>query len=147
MNGSDARIVRLFTARSGGLVEDDTPNASSPRATQFDLILQAEAGGILGDSGANYTLTIIAVDDDAVRPEARLEPTGGPFHEEWSLDHGWRPSGNDFVKTGPGEPDGIVRYRIAIPEGLNGAFHYNARLVSANFQVTSFGRSNPFILV
>ena len=76
MNGSDARIVRLFTARSGGLVEDDTPNASSPRATQFDLILQAEAGGILGDSGANYTLTIIAVDDDAVRPEARLEPTG-----------------------------------------------------------------------
>jgi hypothetical protein len=147
MNGNDARIVRLFTARTGGLVEDNTPNASSPVATGFDLILQAEAGSILGDSGANYTLTILAINDDTVLPEPRLDPTGGPFHEEWSSDHGWKLSGNDYVKTGPDESVGIVRYRIAIPGGLVGAFHYNARLVSKNCQVVSFAQSNPFILV
>ena len=31
--------------------------------------------------------------------------------------------------------------------GLTGAFHYNVRLVSENFQVTSFAQSNPFLLV
>ena len=51
------------------------------------------------------------------------------------------------MKTGPGEADGIMRYRIAIPPGLSGAFHYNVRLVSENFQVTSFAQSNPFLLV
>jgi hypothetical protein len=147
MNGNDARIVRLFTARTDAVVEDNTPNASSPIATRFDLILQAEAGSVLGDSGANYTLTIIAINDDTVLPEPGLDPTGSPFHEEWSLDDGWKPSGNDFVKTGTGESDGIVRYTITIPEGLTGAFHYNARLISNNFQVTSFAQSNPFILV
>jgi len=147
MNGNDARIVRLFSARTDGLVEDNTPNASSPVATGFDLILQAKAGSILGDSGANYTLTIIAINDDTVLPEPGLDPTGSPFHEEWSPEDGWKPSGNDFIKTGTGESDGIVRYRITITGGLTGAFHYNARLISRNFQVTSFAQSNPFILV
>ena len=45
------------------------------------------------------------------------------------------------------EADGIMRYRIAVPPGLTGAFHYNVRLVSENFQVTSFAQSNPFLLV
>ena len=72
---------------------------------------------------------------------------GNPFKEEWNLAGGWIRSGNDFVKTGPGEADGIMRYRIAIPPGLTGAFHYNVRLVSENFQVTSFAQSNPFLLV
>jgi hypothetical protein len=147
MNGNDARIVRLFTAQVGGVVEDNTPNASSPPATQFDLVLQAEAGGILGGSGANYTLTFTAVNDDTVLPEVALNPTDSPFHEEWNLHDGWRPSGHDFVKTGTGEADGIMRYRITIPDRLTGAFHYNARLVSDNLEVISFAQSNLFILV
>ena len=40
-----------------------------------------------------------------------------------------------------------MRYRIAIPPGLTGVFHHNVRLVSENFQVTSFGQSNLFLLV
>jgi hypothetical protein len=147
MNGNDARIVRLFSARTGGLVEDNTPNASQPPAVQFDLILQAEAGSILGDSGANYTLTFTAVNDDTVSPQADLNPIGNPFKEEWSLRDGWKPNGKDFVKTGADESDGIMRYRIAIPQGLTGVFHYNVRLVSDNRQVVSFAQSNPFILV
>jgi hypothetical protein len=47
-------------ARVDGTVEDNTPNADAAVPDQFDLILQAEVGGILGNSGANYTLTFTA---------------------------------------------------------------------------------------
>jgi hypothetical protein len=147
MNGNDARIIRLYTAQAGGLVEDNTPNANSPTPNQLDLILQAEAGNVLGSSGANYTLTLTAINDDKAAPQANLNPRGSPFKEQWNLGDGWKRSGNDFVKTGAGEPDGIIRYEISIPNGLTGAFHYNVRLISDNFQVTSFAQSNPFILV
>jgi hypothetical protein len=147
MNANDARIVRLFTAQVDGTVEDNTPNANSSNPGQFDLILQAEVGLVLGGSGANYSLTFAAINDDMVTRQVSLNPPGNPFREEWSLAFGWVRSGNDFVKTGPGEADGIMRYRIAIPPGLSGAFHYNVRMVSQNFQVTSFGQSNPFLLV
>jgi hypothetical protein len=72
-------------------------------------------GGILGNSGANYTLTFTAINDDMVTRQVSLNPPGNPFKEEWNLSCGWIRSGNDFVKTGPGEADGVMRYRIAIP--------------------------------
>jgi hypothetical protein len=147
MNASDARIVRLFTAQVDGTVEDNTPNANAQVPDQFDLILQAEAGAVLGDSGANYTMTFAAINDDMVTRQVSLIPPGNPFQEEWSSAFGWVRSGKDFVKTSPGEADGIMRYRIAIPSGLTGAFHYNVRMVSQNFQVTSFAQSNFFLLV
>jgi hypothetical protein len=147
MNANDARIVRLFTTQVEGTVEDHTPNANSPVHDQFDVILQAEVGAVLGNSGANYTLTFTAVNDDTVMPEVDLNPAGSPFKEEWNAGCGWIRSGNDFVKTGAGEADGIMRYRVAIPPGLTGAFHYNVRLVSENYQVISFAQSNPFLLV
>jgi hypothetical protein len=147
MNANDARIVRLFSAQVDGTVEDDTPNAKARLPDQFDLILQAEAGAVLGDSGANYILTFAAINDDMVTRQVSLNPPGNPFKEEWNAAHGWVRSGNDYVKTGQGEADGIMRYRIAIPPGLTGAFHYNVRLVAENFQVVSFAQSNPFLLV
>jgi hypothetical protein len=147
MNANDARIVRLFTAQVDGTVEDNTPNANSGDPGHLDLILQAEVGMVLGNSGANYTLTFAAINDDLVTRQVSLNPPGNPFKEEWSPDHGWIRSGNDFVKTGQGEADGIMRYRIAIAPGLSGAFHYNVRLVSVNFQVVSFAQSNPFLLL
>jgi hypothetical protein len=147
MNAYDARIVRLFTAQVDGTVEDDTPNARARVPFQFDLILQAEVGAVLGDTGANYILTFSAINDDMVARQVSLNPVGNPFREEWSAAYGWVQSGNDFVKTGKGEADGIMRYRIDIPSGLTGVFHYNVRMVSDNFQVVSFARSNPFLLV
>ena len=74
-------------------------------------------GGILGNSGANYTLTFTAINDDMVTRQVSLNPPGNPFKEEWNLSCGWIRSGNDFVKTDPGEADGVMRYRIAIPPG------------------------------
>jgi hypothetical protein len=147
MNANDARIVRLFTTQVDGTVEDNTPNANSLAPGQFDLILQTEVGGVLGNSGANYTLTFTAVNDDTVARQVALNPPGNPFKEEWNLGCGWIRNGNDFVKTGAGEATGIMRYRIAIPLGLTGAFHYNVRLVSENYQIISFAQSNPFVLV
>lgn len=147
MNANDARIVRLFTTQVDGTVEDNTPNANSLAPDQFDLILQTEVGGVLGNSGANYTLTFTAVNDDTVARQIALNPPGNPFKEEWNLGCGWIRNGNDFVKTGAGEATGIMRYRIAIPPGLTGAFHYNVRLVSENYQIISFAQSNPFLLV
>jgi hypothetical protein len=147
LNANDARIVRLFTAQVDGTVEDNTPNAKAAVGDRFDLVLQAEVGAVLGDSGANYTLSFAAINDDMVTRQVSLNPPGNPFKEEWSAAFGWVRSGNDFVKTGPGEADGIMRYRIAIPPGLTGAFHYNVRMVSDNFQVVSFAQSNPFLLV
>lgn len=147
MNANDARIVRLFTTQVDGTVEDNTPNANSLAPDQFDLILQTEVGGVLGNSGANYTLTFTAVNDDTVARQVALNPPGSPFKEEWNLGCGWIRNGNDFVKTGAGQATGIMRYRIAIPPGLTGAFHYNVRLVSENYQIISFAQSNPFLLV
>ena len=139
--------MRLFTAQVDGTVEDNTPNANAAVPDQFDLILQAEVGAVLGDSGADYTLTFTAINDDMVTRQVSLNPPGNPFDEEWNAAFGWVRSGKDFVKTSPGEADGIMRYRIAIPPGLTGAFHYNVRMVSVNFQVVSFAQSNPFLLV
>lgn len=147
MNANDARIVRVFTTQVDGTVEDSTPNANSPVRDRFDLILQAEVGAVLGNSGANYTLAFTAVNDDMVARQAALNPEGNPFEEEWNHRCGWIRSGHDFVKTSAGEADGITRYRILVPAGLTGAFHYNVRLVSENFQVISFAQSNPFLLV
>src|SRR6266536_2682999 len=107
MDANDARIARLYTAQAGGLVEDNTPNANSPTPNQLDLILQAEAGGVLGNSGANYTLTFTAINDDTAAPEPNLNPVGNPFKEQFNAGDGWKKSGNDFVKTSAGEPDGI----------------------------------------
>ena len=74
MNANDARIVRLFTAQVDGTVEDNTPNANAQVLDQFDLILQAEVGGVLGNSGANYTLTFVAINDDMVTRQVSLNP-------------------------------------------------------------------------
>lgn len=147
MNANDARIARIYTARVGCTVEDPAPNSYSPLPARFDLILQAKAGGVLGGSGADYTLTIVAIDDDCAAPVPELAPKGSPFCEEWTAADGWRPTGREFVKTSPGDQDGICRYEICVPHGLTGQFHYNVRLVSANFEVVSFARSNPFLLV
>ncbi len=154
MNSNDARIADLFTVASGGLVQDETPNAGSPPATAFDLILQAEAGSVLGSSGATYTLNITAVDENnggvvaGLNPPA--EPAGG-FSETFNSAGGWEASAGDFVKTQPattaGGTLGIVRYTISIPAGTTGRFHYNAEMVSSNFQVVSIAQSNTFVLV
>jgi hypothetical protein len=150
MNGQDSRIADLYTVQDGGLVADDTPNAGVPDPTKFDLVLEAEAGDPLGNSGAAYTLNIYAVSDDGGAVPAGFNP--GVLNENWNAANGWKKVGNDFVKTGAGEADGIFRFNIsiaagAIPAGTFRRFHYNADLISVNFEVTSLFESESFVLV
>jgi len=151
MNSNDAKIADLYTTGTGGLVEDDAPNAGPPSTAAFDLILQAEAGGTIGNSGATYTLSITAVNENTGGAVPGLNPTGAPFAESWNSTFGWGASASDFVKTQDPTANtgtkGIVRYAIAIPAGTTGRFHYNAELLASNFQVVSFAQSNTFVLV
>ena len=56
--------------------------------------------------------------------------------------YGWVRSGNDFVKTGKGEADGIMRAAYRHPPGLAGAFHYNVH-GRRQLQVVSFAQQQP----
>jgi hypothetical protein len=151
MNANDARIARLYTTQTGGVTEDNSPNAGPPRSNTFDLILQLEAGNVIGQGAGRYSLTFTAINDDTAAPEAGLGL--GPFNEQFE-DPLWKPSGGDFVRTSPAvgaipEILGITRYTIAIPAALilPGQFHYNLRFVNAGFQVVDITQSNLFILV
>ena len=103
-------------------------------------------GDILGDSGANYTLTFAAINDDMVARQVSLNPEGNPFKEEWNAGHGWIGAATTSSRPAPARPTASCATGSPSP-GLTGAFHYNVRLVSENFQVVSFGQSNPFLLV
>jgi hypothetical protein len=144
MNSNDARIAAVYTAAPGGVTEDKSPNAGPPKSTTFDVIVQLEAGNVLGQSGANYTLTLTAINDDTGAAVPAL--TQGPFAEQFQAPE-WEPSGGDFVRTSTGSPTGILRYSVTIPAGLTGQFHYNVKFVSAGYQVVEIATSNPFILV
>ena len=113
----------------------------------FDLILQAEVGGVLGNSGANYTLTFAAINDDMVTRQVSLNPPGNPFPEEWSPGDGWIRSGNDFVKTGRARPTASCATGLTSPPALPAPSATTCAWSRDNFQVTSFARSNPFLLV
>jgi len=150
MNANDARIARLYTTQTGGVTEDNSPNAGPPRLNTFDLILQLEAGNVIGQSGGTYRLTFTAINDDTAAPEAGIGL--GPFNEQFQPPE-WKSSGNDFVRTSPAvtaaipEILGITRFTITIPAGLFGQFHYNLRFVNSGSQVVAIAQSNPFILV
>ncbi|UBU08832.1 hypothetical protein [Nonomuraea gerenzanensis] len=144
MNSSDARIAAAYTTAPNGTVADDTPNAGPPRSPTFDLVLQLEAGNVLGQSGGDYTLNIVAINENTGLPVASLVPTGNPFKEEFKAP-AWTPSGNDFVRSG--SSPGVLRYSITVPSGVTGRFHYNVDFVSSGFQVVELARTPSFLLV
>ena len=141
----DARIVKLYTSQTSEIVEDNRPNAGPPRGTSFDLIVQLEAGNVIGQGGGDYTLNFTAINENTGAPEPPLVPVGNPFSERF-LAPDWQARGAEFVRTGTGQPIGILRFTIPVGN-LTGRFHYNLEFVSANFQVTNLGESNSFILV
>jgi hypothetical protein len=59
MNANDARFSQLFVAADNSVVQDDSPNETGGvGGTEYDLLLKAEAGNVLGGSGAAYDLAI-----------------------------------------------------------------------------------------
>jgi hypothetical protein len=142
MNANDARMTQLFTAVDGSATQDDSPNETGGVAgNTYDLRMNAEAGSAIGDSSANYTLTITAFNVSKGVAEPLLNPVGSPFKEEFDTGDNWQPSGVDFVKQ--------EKYDITIdplvPRG--DVYQYTAQLVADNFEVVSIIQSNLFVLV
>jgi hypothetical protein len=144
MNANDARFSQLFVATNGSVVQDDSPSeiAGAPQ-NDFDLLLKAEAGNVLGGSGAAYDLAITCYDVTAGTAQPLLDPFTPPRNEnfETAAPGNWQGSGPDFVKED--------KYDIAI----NGAvvrdhvYQYTATLIADNHQVVSTIQSDLFVLV
>jgi hypothetical protein len=144
MNANDARFSQLFVAANNSKVEDDTPNESGGLAgNDYDLLLKAEAGGVIGDSGASYKLFITAYDVTAGTAEPDLNPFAAPNAENFNsvAPGNWQKSGDDFVKE--------EKYDITIGAGVTRGhvFQYTATLVADNFEVVDIIQSKLFILV
>ncbi len=144
MNANDARFSQLFVAANNSRVQDDSPNESGGQAgNDYDLLLKAEAGGVIGDSGAAYKLFITAYDVTAGTAEPGLNPFAAPNNENFNnvAPGNWQPSGDDFVKE--------EKYDIAIPGTVTRGhvFQYTATLIANNFEIVSIIQSDLFVLV
>jgi hypothetical protein len=142
MNANDARFSQLFVAGNNSKVQDDSPNESGGAAgNDFDLLLKAEAGGVLGDSGAAYTLFITAYDVTAGTAEPDLNPFAVPNKENFNAANNWVASGDDFVKE--------EKYDINVGAGVTRGhvFQYTATLIADNFEVVAIIQSDLFGLV
>jgi hypothetical protein len=143
MNANDARMTQLFTAVDGSSTQDDSPNETGAVAGDtYDLRMNAEAGSAIGDSSANYTLTITAFNVSKGVAEPLLNPVGSPFKEEFNTGDNWQPAGVvDFVKQETYDID----IDPLVPRG--DVYQYTAQLVADNFEVVSIIQSNLFVLV
>jgi hypothetical protein len=71
VNPNEARLTRIYTQKTNGGapgVEDLTPiGGTNGNVADFELVVEGEAGAVLGASAQPYTLTISAIDLTDVR--------------------------------------------------------------------------------
>jgi hypothetical protein len=142
MNANDARLTQLFVSVDGSQTQDDSPNETGGVAgNTYDLHLHGEAGSAIGDSSANYTLTITAFNVSKGVAEPLLNPVGSPFQEEFDSADNWKPVGVDFVKE--------EKYDINIAAGVTrgDVYQYTALLEADNFEQISIIQSALFVVV
>ncbi|MBO0686030.1 MAG: hypothetical protein J2P45_23020 [Candidatus Dormibacteraeota bacterium] len=141
MNADLTRLTAVYTAERGSAVAEKAPNSPEPGlqpAQAFDLIVEAAAGSVVGNSGTGYTLVLTAIDEVTGKPSPDLGV--GPLVQRFDAGDGWAPDGNDYVMT--------QRFQVRVPAGARGhVFHYIATLVGDDCRLASFGYSDPFILV
>jgi hypothetical protein len=143
VNANDAQLIEVLTAQHGSTVEDNAPNAPAPgqvAATSYDLVIEGNAGNVIGNSGAPYTLTVTAMDLTTMTAAATLNPAVPAQSFTVPL---WN-------KNGPDDYDTQQSFTINVPNPNPFAGHilqYVASLVSVNDQVVSILQSEPFTLV
>jgi hypothetical protein len=143
VNANDAQLIEILTAQHGSTIEDNAPNAPAPgqgAAASFDVVVEANAGNVIGNSGGPYTLTVTAVDLTAMSAAGPLSV--GPTAQSFTA-----PAWN---KNGPDDYDSQQSFTINVPAPNPYAGHilqYVASLVSVNDQVVSILKSEPFTLV
>jgi hypothetical protein len=142
MNANDARIARVYTTQTNQDITDESPNAGNPPKADFGLTIEAEAGTSIGNSGASYTLCIIAYDVTAGNNEPAMNPFGptGCTTQNFTVPGTWRQEGDDFSTD--------QSFTINVPPNVqNHVFYYTASLVSTNHEIVSIRQSDPFVLV
>jgi hypothetical protein len=143
VNANDAQLIEVLTCQHGSTVEDNAPNAPGGNqnvATSYDLVIEGNAGNVIGDSNATYTLTATAIDLTTMMPAPSLSV--GPVTQTF-----YTPT---WKSNGPDDYDTLQTFTIAVPSPNTYAGHilqYVASLVSTNDQVVSILRSEPFTLV
>jgi hypothetical protein len=140
---NDAELTELYTASPGLDVEDNEPNTgppAGPPTNTFDLHLEAVAGNVIGNGGANYRLRIDCIDDTLAAPNGGMSP--GTLNQAFDGPSGWVAGGvaGNFRKE--------QVFTINVDNNARGhVLHYVASLVSVNGDIVSFLESNQFILV
>jgi hypothetical protein len=143
VNANDAQLIEVLTCQHGSTVEDNAPNApggNQNAAASYDVVIEGNAGNVIGNSGGPYTLNVTAMDLTTMTVAANLNPTIGA--QSFSA-----PTWN---KNGPDDYDTQQSFAINVPNPNPLAGHvlqYVASLVSVNDQVVSILRSEPFTLV
>jgi hypothetical protein len=143
VNANDAQLIEVLTCQHGSTVEDNAPNApggNQNAAASYDVVIEGNAGNVIGNSGGPYTLNVTAMDLTTMTVAANLKPTIGA--QSFSA-----PTWN---KNGPDDYDTQQSFTINVPNPNPLAGHvlqYVASLVSVNDQVVSILRSEPFTLV
>jgi hypothetical protein len=143
VNANDAQLIEVLTAQHGSTVEDNAPNAPAPgqvAATTYDVVIEGNAGNVIGNSGGTYALSVTAMDLTTMTPAANLNPTvpAQAFNA---------PTWN---KNGPDDYDTQQSFTVTVPSPNPYAGHilqYVASLVSVNDQVVSILQSESFTLV
>lgn len=71
MNPNEARLNRIYTQKTNGgapSIPDLTPiGGTNGNTADFEVVVEGEAGNVLGASGQPYTLTITSIDLTDVR--------------------------------------------------------------------------------
>jgi hypothetical protein len=143
VNANDAQLIEVLTAQHGSTVEDHAPNAPAPgqvAAPSYDVVIEGNAGNVIGNSGAPYKLTVTAMDLTTMQAAANLNPAVGA--QSFSA-----PTWN---KNGPDDYDTQQSFTINVPDPNPYAGHvlqYVASMVSVNDQVVSILKSEPFTLL
>jgi len=155
MNANDARITRVYAQETGGgiaAIENPAPNATQPgKASQFDVVIELDAGGIVAGGSGTYTVQLITVD---VTNDCTVIPTA-PFTQNIS---GSFSTAAPWVAVGTGgNPDYELLTVITLPVAgipisapflsLPHILKFYAALISAGNQLVSVVESEPFVIV
>jgi len=151
MNANDAKLVSVYTREVNGDIANFSPRVS--RATEgenvsFEVVIEAEAGCVLGGSGAPYLLTLVAFDstlgNNAYPQTAFHYSVTENFNNTTGLISQWPMYKSVFTVTlNKAQADALVghvlQYTVSLinPPPSSGS--------PAN--VISFLRSEPFILI
>jgi hypothetical protein len=134
MNPNHAELVRV-TVRGPRQIIGDHASTIGPPAFQFDVIVEGEAGQVLGASAQPCTLSMFAFDFTAgANPDSAANSFTQQRVERFDVAHGW--------------PDKVATFTVVLkdPDAVEGhLLQFFATLLSTN-QISSFVESSLLLV-